>query len=204
MPKVTEAHFEARRQQILGAAFACFARDGFHQTTMQNICREADLSPGAVYRYFDSKEAIIEASCEAEQQATATHFTAARQKGDTLQVLDELVSVYFIGIDRPESDSQIRLNLQVWVEALRNPQIKDTVHRCREDVVGHIEEIIRRAQERGEINPDLGSNAVARVLMSTYDGLVLQKSIEPDLDVGKYAEALKALYGGTFWQGDKP
>ena len=59
MPKVTQAHLEARRQQILDAAFGCFARQGFHQTTMQDICREAELSPGAVYRYFDSKEAII-------------------------------------------------------------------------------------------------------------------------------------------------
>ena len=52
MPKVTEAHLEARRQQILDAASACFSRQGFHQTTMQGICREVDLSPGAVYRYF--------------------------------------------------------------------------------------------------------------------------------------------------------
>jgi AcrR family transcriptional regulator len=55
MPKVTEAHLEARRQQILDAALACFSRRGFHQSTMQDICQEAELSPGAVYRYFRSK-----------------------------------------------------------------------------------------------------------------------------------------------------
>ena len=52
MPKVTEAHLEARRQQIVNAAFACFSLNGFHQSTMQDICQEAHLSPGAVYRHF--------------------------------------------------------------------------------------------------------------------------------------------------------
>ena len=63
MPKVTEEHLEARRTQILDAALACFSRNGFHQTTMHDICSEAGLSPGAVYRYFDSKEAMIGESC---------------------------------------------------------------------------------------------------------------------------------------------
>jgi AcrR family transcriptional regulator len=60
---------EARRQQVLDAAFACFARQGFHQTTVDDICRESELSPGVVYKYFRSKEEIIEAVCEGCQQA---------------------------------------------------------------------------------------------------------------------------------------
>ena len=61
MPKVTEAHLEARRSQILDAAWTCFARKGYHQATMQDICQESGLSPGAIYRYFESKEAILKA-----------------------------------------------------------------------------------------------------------------------------------------------
>ena len=37
MSRVTEAHIEARRNQITSAAWACFARKGYHQTTMQDI-----------------------------------------------------------------------------------------------------------------------------------------------------------------------
>ena len=76
MPKVTEAHLESRRQQVLDAAFACFARNGFHQTTMQDICREAQLSPGAVYRYFASKEEIIAATCLECQEQNLQHIEA--------------------------------------------------------------------------------------------------------------------------------
>jgi AcrR family transcriptional regulator len=64
MPKVSPEYLEARRNEILDAAFACFRRRGFHQTTMQDIYREAGLSPGAVYHYFRSKEEIIAAAID--------------------------------------------------------------------------------------------------------------------------------------------
>jgi AcrR family transcriptional regulator len=50
MPKVSRAHLDARRRQILDAAAACFAQQGFHRTTMQDVVRRARLSPGAIYR----------------------------------------------------------------------------------------------------------------------------------------------------------
>src|SRR5688572_7394624 len=64
MPRVTAAHLAARRQQILDAAQACFLRNGFHATSMQEVIREAGLSVGAVYRYFPSKNALVMALAE--------------------------------------------------------------------------------------------------------------------------------------------
>ena len=202
MPKVTEAHLEARRQQILDAAFACFARQGFHQATMQDICREAELSPGAVYRYFDGKEAIIEASCGQCLQETVTVFETATQHDGTLKVLDEVVDVFFGRLDQPEADLvQCHMHIQLWGEALRSPQVREFVSRNRVGVLEHLRGIVFRAQQRGEFNPELDAGAVARVLLSAYDGLVLQKAIDPALDVWKYVEAVKAMYSGALWQG---
>ncbi len=45
--------------RFLRAAVVCFAREGFHRTTIQDIVHESKLSPGAIYRYFASKEDII-------------------------------------------------------------------------------------------------------------------------------------------------
>ena len=70
MPKVSEEHLEARKQQIVHAAFLCFSSKGFHPTMMQDICAEAELSAGAVHRYFSSKEAIIASACDESQNAT--------------------------------------------------------------------------------------------------------------------------------------
>ena len=69
MPKVAKEHGEARRRQIVDAAYRCFARRGFHQTTMRDIYQEAGLSPGAVYHYFASKDEIIQASFDLDLAA---------------------------------------------------------------------------------------------------------------------------------------
>src|SRR5262249_59255610 len=58
VPRVSEAHLAARRQQILDAARACFLRNGFHATSIQDVIAEGGLSVGAVYRYFKSKNDI--------------------------------------------------------------------------------------------------------------------------------------------------
>ena len=58
----------ARREHILDAAEACFTRNGFHRTTMQDLAREAAMSPGNFYRYFESKEALVLGLVERERE----------------------------------------------------------------------------------------------------------------------------------------
>lgn len=204
MPKVTEAHLETRRQQVLDAAFACFARQGFHQTSIHDICQEAGLSPGAVYRYFSSKEQIIEACCEVCEQANLNVIDAAARTDDTLQILDELAQGAFGELEDSDVYPALCLNIQWWSEALRNAQLRDSLRSSGIDLwKGALAQIISRAQEKREINPTLDPDAVARVLLSAWQGLVLQKALDPSVDVGRYVEAVKAMYSGSFWQGDE-
>lgn len=203
MPKVTEAHLEARRQQVLDAAFACFARNGFHQTTMQDICREAELSPGAVYRYFDGKESIIEASIKECHQHSAAMIEEARAKGETLNFLDHIVG-YLAMMDDPEARRHLLVTVQLWAEALRNPRIMDAHRRMSHDVwLQALTEVFAGARDRGEIAPDLDPKAVAYVMGSFWHGVMLQKGIDPDLDIPKYAEVVRAMCSGGFWRGRK-
>src|SRR5829696_776025 len=71
-----------RRTEILDAAQACFARSGFHRTSMQAICSEAGMSAGNLYRYFPSKEAIIAGIAERDRGAAAASFAAAQSAPD--------------------------------------------------------------------------------------------------------------------------
>jgi len=75
MPKISQAKRDARQQQILDAALACFSENGFHQTGMADIVRRAGLSHGAVYLYFQSKDDLIEALAvdRHRQEAEAGH-----------------------------------------------------------------------------------------------------------------------------------
>lgn len=200
MPKVTEAHLKARRQQILDAASACFARQGFHQTTMQDICREAELSPGAVYRYFASKVDIIAAVCENfQQQNLAVIGAATGQSNDTLEVLDQLADSSFSMLGEPEMLETMYLIIQLWAESLRSPQIMEMSRQAGPDLWrAALAHLMRRARERGEIDPSLDPESIARVLVSAWQGLVLQKAFDPQVDVSRYMAVLKALYHGIF------
>jgi AcrR family transcriptional regulator len=74
MPRRPQEHLDARRRQILDAARRCFVRDGFHATSMQDVLAEAELSVGAVYRYFKGKDDIIAAIVAEALAEVATTF----------------------------------------------------------------------------------------------------------------------------------
>jgi len=199
MPKVTEEHVAARRHQIMDAAAACFCRNGFHHSTMQDICRQAELSAGAVYGYFASKEEIIESMIRERQAHTASIMEAIRGRGETLKVLDEMADVFFMHLEDPQ---KCALNVELWAEALRSPRIRELLLTELANIGGPIAEIVQQAQGRGEINAALDAQAVAQVMLSFFDGLVLQKATDSRIDVWKYVAVMKAMMGGSFWQAN--
>ena len=201
MPKVTEAHLEARREQILSAASSCFARKGFHGCTMQDICTEAELSPGAIYRYFRSKEEIIEAMCEEYRRQNLELIEVIRQADDTAQVLEDLAQAFFPGLEEPETCA---LDIELWAEALRNPDVRSVFCRSFDVHLEAFTEIIRRAQQRGEVSAELEPTAVARVMMSLFQGLLLQKALAPETDISSYVAVVRAMMTGGFWVGARP
>jgi len=83
MPRVTDAHRESRRRQILDASIDCFAREGFHRTSMSHIIAEAGVSTGTIYLYFTSKEEIVEAIAE-ERHALESRWHPRRWQIRTL------------------------------------------------------------------------------------------------------------------------
>jgi AcrR family transcriptional regulator len=201
MPKVLPEYLELRRQQILDAAAACFARRGFHRTTMQDICDEADLSPGAVYRYFRSKEEIIEGISVRRQLENAGLIEEAMAKGNTIDALDELIRVFFTEVDVETLHATCALFLETVTEAPRNERMRSIMQRSGDQVRGALQELIRDSQAKGEFNPALDDEGIARVMVALYHGFVTQKLVDPDFDVAAYTQTIQALFAGNFWQG---
>ena len=77
MPKVKPETLAIRREEILQAAEICFARQGFHQTTIQDVIRESGLSAGCIYGHFASKEELIQAIGES-RHARDSELLAAK------------------------------------------------------------------------------------------------------------------------------
>jgi TetR/AcrR family transcriptional regulator, transcriptional repressor of aconitase len=163
MPKVSQDHLAARRRQILDAALTCFSRDGFHRTPMQAIFEESGLSPGAVYRYFKSKDDIVAAIAS----ETLAGFAAAVQSGPPGGP-DVVLARLLDAIDAVElRDQRLRLALQVWGESMFNPR-----------VAGFVREAIDRLQER--IAAELDEPGQAQALVAIAQGSVVQRDLYGD------------------------
>jgi AcrR family transcriptional regulator len=199
MPKVREEHLEARRRQILDASFLCFASQGFHQTSMQDICRSAQLSPGAVYRYFRSKEEIIASICGECQERNNALAARAESVEDTLARLDSLAEEGFAFLGQADSQPHLQANVQLWAEAVINPSVRQALSHNTEALLEAMTNTVRRAQDKGEINARLDPRATARTLMAMWYGTVLQKALNPSEDLSPCLETIKALYSGRFW-----
>lgn len=193
MPKVTEAHIAARRQEIIEAAYRCFARKGFHQSTMREIYTEANLSPGAIYHYFNSKEEIIRASFEFDSQRGKELFESALERDDSLQALHELIDFFFRGLASASTLAAPRVNVQGWGEALVNPSLQDAIRTIFDQNLEVLRQIVFKAQSKGEINPALNPVSIARMLLSLYYGLELQLALYGEVEIEQYVTAVKTL-----------
>jgi AcrR family transcriptional regulator len=115
-----EQRDEIRRQEIVVAARACVLRHGFHAASMAEISAEAHMSVGQIYRYFASKEAIV--------QAIVEHIVAKRLAwiGTSRGAVDLPTLLATRALSDEEADDHALL-LEVTAEASRNPVVAETV-----------------------------------------------------------------------------
>ena len=191
--RLTDERAQERRQQIVDAATRCFARDGFHRATMLDIAREAGMSAGAFYRYFDSKEAVIEAIASDRHAQEAKLTAAAVEKGSAAEVLRELARGYFGLLTDPEQAEQRRVGIQVWAEALRNPRVHQLVRRGVDGPRAEFAALLDRARVDGELPAEFDPGAGARIMVALYQGFVLQHAWDEGADPEAYAQAVGVI-----------
>src|SRR5215470_218198 len=101
-----------RRAEILAAAQRCFVRSGFHGASMQEICAEAGMSPGNLYRYFPSKEALIAGIAERDRAEVAQEFASVDLSHGFFAVLEGMAQHHFAEKD----DEQVKLCTEISAE----------------------------------------------------------------------------------------
>lgn len=195
MPKVPDSHLQARRQQILEAAFTCFARDGFTGTTMQAIADEAGLSAGTLYRYFDGKEVLVEALAAWGREQRRKALEGLTEGGGSRSLARSVAEVLrFLALEGAEVAA--RLDIRLWGEALDHPAVREVVAgelaSLREPIAAYLGHERRAGRLRREVDPE----AVARAVVSLLAGAELQASFEPGWQPERYAEAVADLIAG--------
>jgi TetR/AcrR family transcriptional repressor of uid operon len=178
MPKLKPEVQTARREHILDAAETCFARAGFHRTTMHDICKEAGVSPGALYVYFDSKEALIAGICERDRAMFAERFDALAAAPDFMPALRELGEQYFV--DNPAKDH--RMCVEIGLESTRNPRIGEIHQSVDRYILESFTKLFQKMHDEGRIAPTLDIPTVARAFMLVADGMFWRRAIDPGFD----------------------
>lgn len=200
MPKVTQSYRDARRAQILDAAMICFARSGFYRTTMQDIVQQAELSPGAIYLYFSSKDEIIAALAD-ERHAQEQMLIAQACEGDEIQATLRLLAQEFLGkLQTPEERVRRRLGIQIWAEALSNDRILALMRRGVDEPRKLLAEMIRSAQRRGDFPANLDPNALARIMIALFHGFILQQAWDEQLSVEPYIATIQVVFQALLQQ----
>jgi AcrR family transcriptional regulator len=163
---------EARPDDILDAALTCFLEDGYSGATMERIARGAGLSKGAVYLYFESKEAMLVAlirrSVRVLAMDAAARLDAHQADADPVQTLKGAMRMFRAGLADPRMFAAPRI---VLAEAGRFPQLADLYRREVMDLtLPAFARLIARGQEQGVFRA-VDTHAAVRSLIG---GMVME------------------------------
>ncbi|HJP74422.1 MAG TPA: helix-turn-helix domain-containing protein [Pseudonocardiaceae bacterium] len=186
MPRLTEANRAAKRAEILAAARRCFARDGFHQTAMPDIAREAGVSVGAPYRYFASKEELI---LELAGEAFTAIFDPIVATAEPAGVADLVADA----ISTTPAGELLRCAVQAWSELLINDAVGERALAGFENVRLRLADVLRRGQNAGTVPLTIDPERGARVIMALLHGFLLQRVAFGLDDVAGFVAAVRAM-----------
>src|SRR5215470_1845038 len=165
-----------RRCQILDAALVCFAKRGFHQTSMHDISAEAGISVGLIYRYFASKEVVISAMADRHKQEIADVLERAKQAPSLLESLEILFTAHCCE-DAPQVVSAFVVDL--YAEASRNPHVADLVRDVLDTAMNGVRDLIARAPETQNAGNDLEPAELAELIFAVARGMLMLDVLRP-------------------------
>jgi len=178
VPKLAEKARADRRNRILDAAKHCFVRHGFHSASMQQICAAAKMSAGNLYRYFPSKDALIEGLCERDMDDAAKGFAQVRATKNVLGALQALMTHHLC--ERPAAD--YALWAETTAESARNATVAALGLRVHEFILARLREIVRQGIADKTFRADCEPERIATFLVAMFDGLVVQIQRIPGYD----------------------
>lgn len=191
MRRVDPVKHEEKKQEILAAARRCFIRNGFRGASIADICAEAGISPGHLYHYFPSKEAIVGA------MGTAALNTGAAQFGELMEgshALAALASVIENAKNRNLRDDFV-LILEILTESGRNPKLAKILQEQSRKVRAVLADFLRKSQADGLIDPGLDPDAASAILFGLLDGARMMAVRDPKIDMTRILDHMKILVG---------
>ena len=184
-----QAVIDARRRQIMDAAQSCARKSGFHGASMAEIAQTAGLSVGQIYRYFESKEAIISAIVARDMAETRAWF--AEMQDVDAGLVQAVMARCANTIDDYFDRERAALDLEVIAEAARNPAVAAIVQAADDEkraLGGLILE--RTAPDHVDARERAARHEVLSML---FEGMTVRGVKHPSADRQAMAEVVRTL-----------
>ncbi len=182
--RLTRAETKARtRDQLLDAAARAFAQKGFAGASVEEIAESAGYSTGALYSNFSGKEQLFlellsarRSRGMARQAAMVAEFLEKKTSGDE-DPLDAIFQ-FFVKVADRNSDFAA-LQAEFWLYAVRNPEAMGVIAAKTEERVNALSPLAVVLMERFGVATEVSPQAVTRVVLSLFQGLMHQHRIDP-------------------------
>jgi AcrR family transcriptional regulator len=173
------SHSEATRARILQAAQEAFAEHGYDATGMDEICRRAGVSKGAVYHHFAGKQAVLLALLNQWLAGLDAQMAAARSAAG--QAPSQLLAMAAAaGPAMALAGEQVGLFLEFWAKAVRDPTVRAAVVEPYHRYQQLFADLVAAGVRDGSLAPT-DPQVAARALVGLAMGLLLQQLFEPTL-----------------------
>lgn len=199
MPKVSDAYRDRRREQILQAALKCVAANGFHRTSMREICREAGLSFGAVYNYFGSKEEILAALTEAGRAGKGSQIQELETCATPRDALGRLFELVFAAYGDESFRVYGPVDVECYSEALRNPQVFEIMREELARLHESLAAMATRWKDAKALAPDIEPDCLARYLIALSIGIKIHLLMDPELDAEHLERLVRRVHSEGIW-----
>ncbi|MFD4876494.1 TetR/AcrR family transcriptional regulator [Streptomyces sp. NPDC058420] len=199
MPRLSSETLEQRRRHVLVSAWRCFARDGFHATSMDDVIAATGMSSSAVYRYFRSKEELIEAASQ-ESLAQLRELFARLLAQEPTPTPAETIGVLADQLANRSADVDYDLSkiaIHAWAESLRRPELAVGTRDFYLDLRVLLTELAQRWQDAGSLAPDADPEAVATVLLTLMPGMIVNQHLVDPVSAAQLVAGLCVLGAAT-------
>jgi len=180
-----------RHKQLLDAAARCYIENGFHQTSMQQICKQAKMSAGSVYHYFSNKDSIIEAISQEFSTDTRKFISDIMSKE---KFVDGYLKAVSLSLKRTQKYYYYaRLIVEIYAESFRNSKVKEILESLDQKLIKDLQALIKQARKSGQISNSHDVVTLAHVLISLLEGMEDRVLQYPDIKLNKLLNVHKEI-----------
>lgn len=176
MPKKVD--HEARREELVRAAWRVIADRGIDEVTIREIARESGYSSGVLAHYFENKDDLLAHALRLSHQQIFKRYEAELEAPASAEAL-KAVLLDNLPLEE-QRDLETRIEMSFWARSIRSGALNQIQHEESAEQRALLRRLIDDAQQEGAISPDHDGELVLDTLGALIDGISLHALLYPD------------------------